>query len=199
MKQLIMNESKLDAITELANISTGNAATALSEMVQTKVDLAVPFVRYLDVFEIPTVIGNYDLLVSGVYVTIFGDIDGYLVFITDNETYKSLAKAASGGMDIEPDLVLTEVVNIINGSYLTALSEMLDYTIDVTPPGTISDMLGSILSSFVSEISINTTKSILVSSTLIIDNSEFNAYQLLMMDEPSLSDMIKRLEDKYSL
>ena len=199
MKQLVMTEKKLDAISELANIATGNAATALSEMVQKKVDLAVPFVKYLDVFDIPTVIGNYELKVSGVYVTVFGDIDGYLVFITDIETYNNLAKAASGGMEIEPDLVLSEVVNIINGSYLTALSDMLDYTIDVTPPGTMSDMLGSILSSFVSEISINTTYSILVSSTLMIDSNEFKAYQLLMIDEPSLSDLIKRLEDKYFL
>lgn len=199
MTHVLINEMKLDAIRELINISSGNAATALAQMAAKKVDLDVPYVKYLDIMEIPEEIGGLEDLMTCVAVITEGDINGYLIFILDKESYLKLADAVSGGMDIHPESVVAEVVNIINGSYLAALSEMLDFTIEVSPPETITSMMGSILSTFVSQLSLTTEDGILISSNLFIGDTRFRGYQLFLMEEDSLKDLIRKLEEKYNL
>lgn len=199
MMQSTVNEHSIDAIKEIVNISSGNAATALSEMTNCKVDLNIPYVKYLDITEIASSIGNEERPMSCVYLTTTGDIRGYMLFITDHESYKNLASQASGGMDIEPDFVISEVVNIINGSYLQALSQMLDFRIDLSPPEHMKDMLGAILSSFVGELSLTTNESILISSQLAVSDSEYQVYQLFLMEEESLHGLLETLREKYSV
>lgn len=199
MTQVLINDMKLDAIKELINISSGNAATALAQMTSKKVDLEVPSVKYMDIMKIPEEIGGLEDLMTCVAVITEGDINGFLIFIIDKEAYLKLADVVSGGMDIAPESVVAEVVNIINGSYLSALSEMLDFTIDVSPPETITSMMGAILSTFVSQLSLTTEDGILISSNLYIGDTRFKGYQLFLMEEDSLKDLIKRLEEKYNL
>lgn len=199
MMQTTINEFSIDAIKEIVNISSGNAATSLSEMTSCKVDLNIPFVKYLDLTDIAKCVGQEETYMSCVYLATTGDIRGYMLFITDEDSYNSLAKQASGGMDIESDFVIAEVVNIINGSYLQALSQMLDYRIDLSPPAAMKDMLGAILSSFIGELSMTTNESILISSQLTVSNSEYQIYQLFLMEEESLKGLINRLKEKYSV
>ncbi|MGD9579783.1 MAG: chemotaxis protein CheC [Vampirovibrionia bacterium] len=199
MSQIVMNDMKLDAIRELVNISSGNAATALAQMTSKKVDLDVPSVRYMDIMRIPDMIGGLEELMTCVAVITKGDINGFLVFIIDNESYLKLADVVSGGMDISPESVVAEVVNIINGSYLAALGEMLDFTIDVSPPETITSMMGSILSTFVSQLSMTTEDGILISSNLFVGDTRFKGYQLFLMEEDSLKMLLAKLKEKYNV
>lgn len=199
MTQVLINNMKLDAIKELINISSGNAATALAQMTSKKVDLDVPSVKYMDIMSIPQEIGGLEELMTCVAVITEGDINGFLIFIIDKEAYLRLADVVSGGMDIPAESVVAEVVNILNGSYLSALSEMLDFTIDVSPPETITSMMGSILSTFVSQLSVTTEDGILISSNLFIGDTRFKGYQLFLMEEESLMDLLRRLEEKYNL
>lgn len=197
--QINVNKEKLDAIAELANISSGNAVTALAQMTSKKIDMSVPFVEYIDLMDVSSHIGDLEAIKYSVYVSTSGDIDGYLVFISDFESIKGLSKLVAGDMDIEYQPVMLEVVNILNGAYLKALSDMLGITIDVTPPETIYDMLGSIINSFVAQLSIESSKSILLSTNLQVEDTVFKAYQLLLMEEQSLSDLLCLLKEKFNL
>lgn len=194
-----INKEKLDAIAELANIASGNAVTALSQMTSTKIDMNVPCVEYVDLMDVASYIDDIESLKYSVYVSTSGDIEGFLVFISDFDSTKGLAKLVAGGMDIDYQSVMLEVVNIINGSYLRALSDMLGITVDVTPPEVAYDMLGSIINSFVAQLSIESTKSIMLSSNLHIDDTVYKAYQLLLMEEKSLLALLKLLEEKFNL
>ncbi|HCI30102.1 MAG TPA: CheY-P-specific phosphatase CheC, partial [Fervidobacterium sp.] len=48
-----LGETQLDAIKEVGNIGTGNAATALSMMLDKKVDISVPQVKVIPISKIP--------------------------------------------------------------------------------------------------------------------------------------------------
>lgn len=195
----IMNPVRLDAIGELANIASGNAATALSEMTQKIVYLDVPNVKYIDVIDFPDYFDNKEEEMLGVFVNTSGIMDGYLGFLSNMKSSKELADIISGGMDIEPSLVLTEVVNIITGSYVTALSDMLEETIEISPPENVQDMVGSILNSFAAELSMTNEKSLLFTTNLSVDGTDFSAYYLFLMEEDSMNALFEALEEKFNL
>ncbi len=47
-----INEQKLDALKELGNIGAGNAATAISTMLNKKIDITVPSAEILPISEL---------------------------------------------------------------------------------------------------------------------------------------------------
>ena len=179
--QPIISEIKIDALVEIANIASGNAITSLAQMALKKIDINVPFVKCVDVMEIPSIVANPESIMSGICVSTSGDLKGYLIFVTDFDSYKGLSKLIAGDMEIDPELVISEVINIINGSYLKAISDMLDITVDVSPPEMLYDMLGSILNSFVANISINSNESIILSTNMFIEDVIFEAYYLFLL------------------
>ncbi|NLX01434.1 MAG: CheY-P-specific phosphatase CheC, partial [Syntrophomonadaceae bacterium] len=56
---------QLDALKEIGNIGAGNAATALAQMVQAKIDMTVPQVSILPFADVPDLLGGADAHVVG--------------------------------------------------------------------------------------------------------------------------------------
>ncbi|MDE6233014.1 MAG: chemotaxis protein CheC, partial [Lachnospiraceae bacterium] len=52
-----LSSMQYDVLKELGNIGAGNATTALSQLVNAKIDIGVPQVRLLGFDEISTIIG----------------------------------------------------------------------------------------------------------------------------------------------
>ena len=63
-----------DVLKEIGNIGAGNAMTALSQMLQCKVDMQVPQVRLLEFNEMASLMGGEEQLMVGVYLAVEGDI-----------------------------------------------------------------------------------------------------------------------------
>ena len=70
----------LDVLREIGNIGAGNAMTALSQMLQSKVDMQVPQVRLLEFSEVGAMVGGEEQLMVGVLLGVEGDITGSIMF-----------------------------------------------------------------------------------------------------------------------
>lgn len=149
------NSLQLDAIREVGNIGTGNAATALSQLLSCMIDMDVPEVRLVSIYDLAKYYGEPDEQVAAVFVHSMGGFGCSLVFIQDEEDARLmvelLLKQQFGEympQEIPQDMsdsALSEVGNIILSSFLNAINMLIGTQHQISVPGVAHDMLSSIL------------------------------------------------------
>lgn len=144
-----MNAAKLDFLKELANIGTGHATTALSQMLHGKLfQLVVPDAQMLPFDELADFIGGLEQVVAGIFVIISGDVKGHMAFLLPLDSAVLLIELLTG--DADEDLselqlsALQEIGNIMITSYLNALSKMTGLLMAPSVPGLAIDMAGAV-------------------------------------------------------
>lgn len=140
---------QLDALKEVGNIGAGNAATALSQLINKKVDMTVPAVNIVPFDDIFARIGGEEIVV-GVIVRVLGDTPGNILFIFENEIAYNIIELLTGikeeAISEMGESVLCEVGNIISGSYMNSIAKFTNLLIMPSVPAVACDMLGAILS-----------------------------------------------------
>ncbi|NLY76980.1 MAG: chemotaxis protein CheC [Tissierellia bacterium] len=140
----------IDVLKEIGNIGSGNAITALANMLSKKINMSVPKVRIIDFKDISTILGGEEEVVVGIYLNLEKDIEGNIMFILDMESAVNLLNMLLPRQIEELDELsisaLSEVGNIVASSYVNALSTLTDLKIAVSVPSLAIDMAGAILS-----------------------------------------------------
>ena len=147
-----MSQEYFDVLRELGNIGAGNATTALAQMLQCKVDMAVPKVGLLEFKEVGEAMGGEEQIMAGIYLGVEGDITGSIMFLLEKGSARFLVSKMMGMQEegeefSEMELsALKEVGNIITGAYLNSLSSITNLKIYPTIPDMTIDMAGAIMS-----------------------------------------------------
>ena len=148
-----VNDMYFDVLKEIGNIGAGNATTAISNMLNLKVNMDVPKVEFMKVQELPTAISAEEETVVGIYLEVESDIGGSMMFLLKMGSAQYLVNHLMGRPDDyaeefnEMDIsAIKEIGNIISGSYLSALSTMTNMVITSSVPYLAIDMAGAILS-----------------------------------------------------
>lgn len=148
-----MDDIEFDVLTEIGNIGAGNATTALSQLINARIDMHVPKVEMLSFADLAEVVGGAETLVAGILLTIDGDINGTMLFMLESSAAHLLVRQLLGleSNDDSPFTemeisALQEIGNIISGAYLSAISTMTNLQISVSVPSLAFDMAGAILS-----------------------------------------------------
>ena len=71
----------LDVLKEIGNIGAAHAATALSTLLNKKIDMRVPKVEMVSFNEMMDFAGGPESVVAGIYLRIEGDVTGSMFFI----------------------------------------------------------------------------------------------------------------------
>lgn len=144
-----LNELQLDALREIGNIGAGNAATALSQILNKKIDMMVPKVDVLPFEEAVRKIGNEEEVVVAVLLKVFGDAPGNILFIMDKEKSEEFSAVMLAGFgDVPEDMhtsVFQEIGNILGNSYIGAISQLTGLTLISSVPAVATDMLVAVL------------------------------------------------------
>ncbi len=180
---------QFDVLKELGNIGAGNATTALSSMINTKVDMQVPKVALLSFEELHEIIGGAETTVAGILVTLEADIDGMMMFILRVKSALGLVDMLfgrpPGTTDENSELdemslsALKELGNIISGAYISSLSSLTNLTINQSVPYLSIDMAGAILSVPAIEFGKLGDKALLIESQFMEDNNDVTGYFIL--------------------
>lgn len=194
-----VTENYFDVLKEIGNIGAGNAMTALSQMLQCKVDMRVPQVKLLDFKDVGTLMGGEEQIMMGVLLAIEGDITGSMMFLVEKGSAKHLINKLMMGMAQEGDeftemefSAMKEVGNIITGAYLNSLSMMTNLKIYPSPPAVTVDMAGAILSVPAIEFGIYGDKILLIQSQFF-DDVEIDGYFILIPDLESYAKILSSL------
>lgn len=148
MNFLKLNEMELDALKEVFNVGAGNAATALSQMLNKKIDMDVPSFKFIDIEELNKKI-NLDNICVGVLVNVYGDLPGSFLILFEEDVAFDIIKQLTGTTDNSfneiSESVLAEIVNIILGAYMSAISKFTNLNMVPTVPAVAFDFTGAII------------------------------------------------------
>ncbi len=193
-----MTSEYYDVLKEIGNIGAGNATTALAQMLNCKVDMAVPQVKLIEFKELGDLMGGAEQIMAGIYLGVEGDITGSIMFLLKKEAAKHLVNKLMG-VDCETDefsemelSALKEVGNIITGSYLNSLSMMTNLKIYPSVPDLAVDMAEAILSVPAIEFGTMGDKILLI-QTQFFDETVLDGYFILIPDVESYSKILKAL------
>ena len=160
------------AVREMANIGLGHATTALAGLTGQPIDMSVPDAESVPIEELPLLLGSEALCV-GIYMAIAGDIDGHVAFVlpwTGAQALWTMLLGAAPGEPEEVDAlhasVLCEVGNIIDGGFLTAISDMTNLDLQATPPQLCADMGVAVIGAIVCEAACADTAALAVRTTI---------------------------------
>jgi len=148
-----LNNIHLDVLKEIGNIGSGNAATALSKMINKKVDMKVPRVNIVEFKEVSDMLGSAEEEVVGIFLSVEGDLNGDIMFILKKDAAEFLLQYLLGYNLAEKHVfndmelsALKEVGNILAGSYISALATLTKLNIVPSVPDIAIDMAGAIIS-----------------------------------------------------
>ncbi|WP_088105111.1 chemotaxis protein CheC [Halalkalibacter urbisdiaboli] len=145
----------LDVLKEIGNIGAGNAATALSTLLNRTIDMSVPDVRLVSFQELPNQVGGADTEVAAIFLRIDGEAPGSMFYISSLHETEQLIRQLTHNESFQLDTppfdelgmsALQEVGNILAGSYLSSFSDFTKLNLQPTVPGLSIDMAGAILS-----------------------------------------------------
>ncbi|MGN0401007.1 MAG: chemotaxis protein CheC [Acetatifactor sp.] len=194
-----VTEQYYDVLREIGNIGAGNAMTALSQMIQCKVDMKVPQVRLLEFQEVGEMIGGEEQIMVGVFLGVEGDVTGSMMFMVEEASARHLIQKITMGMLPEGNefeemglSAMKEVGNIITGAYLNSLSTLTNLKIYPTPPALTVDMAGAILSVPAIQFGILGDKILMIESQFY-DEIELDGYFILIPDMESYAKILGAL------
>ena len=148
-----LSEIQLDALREIGNIGSGNAATALSSMLERAVNIEVPKIKVLDYNSVCETLGGPEQLLVGILFSISGDVTGMIMFLLHKEFAHMVLNSLVGSefdgyseLDEMDKSTIQEVGNIMAGSYVNAMASLTGLTIDLSVPTMNVDMAGALLS-----------------------------------------------------
>ncbi|MGO9750258.1 MAG: chemotaxis protein CheC [Solirubrobacteraceae bacterium] len=143
-----LSEAQLDALSELANIGAGTAATALSQMLAQEVTLSVPRALALPLADAVAAAGPAEQIVTGVVIPLQGDLEAIVVLLISSEDAQTLCSllGVEAGTEVG-ESALSEIGNILGASYMSALSGMTGLSLELCPPQLLTDLRASIVAS----------------------------------------------------
>jgi chemotaxis protein CheC len=197
-----LDSMQYDVLKELGNIGAGNATTALSKLINAKIDMRVPKVNLLGFSELAKAMGREEEIMVGTLLLLEGDVDGMMMFLLDVASARALVNSLMGKAEEEANddinfdemefSALREIGNIITGSYLSALSDMTRLTIVSSVPSLQIDMAEAILSIPAIEFSKIGDKVLLI-QTQFDDDSQISGYFVLVPELDSYDKILSSL------
>ncbi|MCR5250504.1 MAG: chemotaxis protein CheC [Lachnospiraceae bacterium] len=137
------NDMEISAIGEVANITLGNAMTALSVLLHNDIDISTPFVEIKHKGEIVQELPVKSVVTRVDYVK---GLDGYSVLFLEDEHVRIMTDLMMGsdghGMFYEQEMselhmsAVSESMNQMMGSAATAMGMMINKLVDISTPVT---------------------------------------------------------------
>ena len=190
-----------DAMQELGNIGAAHAATTLSQMLGSTVQMSVPGIKAIDVAEL----GNYMGEESAALVAfeLQGEIQhgGYIIFYITRESAIRLTNTMLGLTDMNRPMnemdesALIEVGNIMVSAFLDATAELLGFVMLPSPPAMTIDMVHAAMSSLIAGMGEEVDEVLLFSTELTCEEHKIDSDIIMMPENKTLVQIVGLLEN----
>jgi chemotaxis protein CheC len=196
------SHSHEDALKEIGNICAGNAATALSQLLDRKINIVVPRIIFLPIEEVLNAVGGEDKLVAGLILRVLGDLPSNIIFIFSQKDAMILASLVTRKQFSESSIMtdlersaLKEVGVILANAYLGALGSFVGLGLVPTIPELIVDMAGAIIDYILIELSCKSEFALLVESEFQVPTASITGH-FFLIPNPEGFELILRAIDR---
>lgn len=195
-----LSDVQKDALQELGNIGAAHAATTLSQMLNSPVEMGVPRVVAVDIAKLAEHIGEDPSAM--VAFELQGEIQhgGYVVFYLSRDSAIRITNTMLGMTDMDRPLnemdesALREVGNIMVSAYLDATAELLGFVMLPSPPSLVIDMAHAAMQSLIAQMSEEVDEVFLFRTDLVCAEHKIDSDIILMPENASLHKMLDLLE-----
>lgn len=195
-----LDSMQLDALREIGNIGSGNAATALSATIGKPVNIDVPTVKILDINEAIKALGGAEQIVTGILVKLEEGIHGAMMSIETLDVINLMLESLLGStvecyedMDEMQISAVAEIGNILMGSYVNAISDMTGMPVNMSVPGVSVNMLGALVTVPMATYCYEAEKIMMIEGKFSFDGIMHKDTILLIPDVASLKRILTRL------
>jgi len=190
-----------DAIQELGNIGAAHAATTLSQMLGSVVEMSVPAIKAIDLSELGNYMGEEPAAL--VVFELQGEIPhgGYVVFYISRESAIRLTNTMLGLTDMNRPMnemdesALLEVGNIMVSAFLDATVELLGFIMLPSPPALTIDMAHAAMSSLIAQMGEEVDEVLLFSTELVCQEHKIDSDIIMMPETSTLARIVELMEN----
>jgi len=196
-----LSSVQADAIQELGNIGAAHAATTLSQMLGSTIEMSVPAIKVVDLAQLGEYMGEESAAM--VAFELQGDIPhgGYILFYITRESAVRMTNTMLGMTETNRPLnemdesALLEVGNIMVSAFLDATAELLGFIMLPSPPALTIDMAHAAMQSLIAQMQEETDEVLLFSTELVCEEHKIDSDIIMMPERSTLLRIIELLEN----
>ena len=195
-----LTDIHLDVLKEVGNIGSGNAAAALSTLINKNVEIQMPSVSIVPFQEAIEHTGGAEHIMASVMSRMSGGMEGMILIMMDKAFVNAITKVffnmeVHGLTNLDETVIsaLSEVGNIICGTYVSAIGQLTNIDVKLASPCFQVDMAGALMSVPVIEFGEVGDKLLNIDKNLVIDGQAMNAEVFLIPTIDSLETMLTKL------
>ncbi len=195
-----LTSMEIDVLGEIGNIGSGNAATALSEMLGHPINIDVPEVIILDYDNVMNILGGPEKIISAVLVELSQDLSGIMLFIQEKDFLSSVMSEimmkpieSFDELDDMDRSAIVEIGNILMGSYVNAVAQLTGLHIDISVPSHTINMAGAILSVPLVSVAEEYDYIVMIKANFLIEDKRVSGDIFMVLDMGSLKKMLTNL------
>jgi chemotaxis protein CheC len=189
-----------DAMQELGNIGAAHAATTLSQMLGSTVEMSVPAIKAIDISQLGSYMGEESAAM--VAFELQGEIQhgGYIIFYISRESAVRLTNTMLGltemnrPMNEMDESALIEVGNIMVSAFLDATAELLGFIMLPSPPALSIDMAHAAMQSLIAQMAVEIDEVLLFSTELVCEEHKIDSDIIMMPEHTTLIKIAELLE-----
>ncbi|MBR2214278.1 MAG: chemotaxis protein CheC [Selenomonadaceae bacterium] len=193
-----LSPAQLDALREIGNIGAGNSATALSQVINKRIDMNVPKVALVPLESVPDLVGGPDVIVVGVFLRVYGKAPGNILFLLPQKSAYYLVDTLMGKhhgdtqkLDFMDESALMEIGNILSGAYLNAFFTFTQISMLPSIPALAMDMAGAILNVVLVQLGQMGDKALVIETQFLSEDDGIDGQFFLVPDPGSLETIMK--------
>ncbi|HEY9085787.1 MAG TPA: chemotaxis protein CheC [Candidatus Tyrphobacter sp.] len=190
-----LTDLQKDALKEVGNIGAGHAATALSQLLNTRIGLIEPRIDVVKFRDLASRVGHLNRSVAALHMYVRGEAPGQIVVLFDREQavdfVNRFIRRIIGDIKIFDSIAestLKELGSIVAGSYLSAIVHLTDARLEPSAP-TLS--FGTIQATFHSLMSILPDQDVFLIESVFLDkDAAIGGEFILIPDAGSLEPLL---------
>ena len=188
---------KLPTFNQMTKQGAESAAQNITMMTGTETDVEISRLRFVPISDVPSEIG--DETVAGTMFELHGNPSGFLSILFDEDS----AERVAAGMiptETEPGIgemergALRELGNIMTSGFIDGWANVLDTSIEHTPPQFIHDMGSAAMDPLVSRLGRNQEYAFIIDSTIRTPDDDVRCDIYALPDQRELAHALDRLE-----
>jgi len=211
-KSIQLTEKQKDVLKELGNIGSGNAITALSDLLKKKIEMSLTSIDIIPFWKIPHLFGDVTKEVFGIYSKVIGENDFRILQIYTKESIinminnltefdkKSIKKIKDlNDLDDFSVSIISEIGNILVGHYTSALANLLSISIIPSVPDLALDTIGALTSCAIAKFSKKLDFTLIIETTLKIEEMELDGILCFIPSIETVENLLKIISLKYNM
>ncbi|EJN60290.1 chemotaxis protein CheC [Halogranum rubrum] len=189
---------KLSVFNQMTKQGAKGAAENITAMTGVETDVDVSRLSFVPIEDAPNHVGNERF--AGVVIGFEGMPSGYLLILFDESSARSVAgtmlpvEPSSEGLSEMEQSAIEELGNIMTSGFIDGWANVLQTSIDHTPPQFVHDMGSAIVSPVVGRLGQTQDFAFMIDSTVRTANEQFSCELYALPDEQELKRALETLD-----